>query len=142
MEYRRQTNCVYYCQYHLVLVSKYRRKIFNDGVQEYMNVVLKELPERYPGIFIEEINHDKDHIHILISIPPKYGVWKVVGIIKANTARHLKEKFEFMKKAYYGNDGIWSEGYFVSTVWMNEEAIRRYIEHQGMEDSAQAKLVF
>lgn len=75
-------------------------------------------------------------------MPPKIAVSKAVGIIKSNSAKALKEKFPFLKKTYWSTDGIWSEGYFVSTVGINESTIRKYIEQQGREDSGQAKLVF
>jgi putative transposase len=102
---------------------------------------LKELSDHYPEIEILEINHDKDHLHMLASIPPKMAVGKVVGIIKANTSRRLKEKFPFLKEVYWGTDGVWSDGYFVSTVGINEQIIQRYIQQQGQEDSGQAQLV-
>ena len=123
-----------------MLPTKYRKKIFKEGVFAYLEGVLKQIKDHYPEIEILSINHDLDHIHILVSIPPKLAVGKVVGIIKANTARMLKKKFEFLRKAYWGNDGIWSDGYFVSTVGVNEEQIRRYIENQGKEDFGQAEL--
>lgn len=123
-----------------MLPTKYRKRIFNAGVFAYLEEVLKGIKHYYPEIDILKINHDLDHIHILVSIPPKLAVGKVVGIIKANTARMLKQKFEFLKKAYWGNDGIWSEGYFVSTVGTNEAVVRRYIEKQGEEEFGQAEL--
>ena len=73
-------------------------------------------------------------------IPPKMAVGKAVGVIKANTSKRMKEKFPFLRKVYWGTDGIWSDGYFVSTVGVNEAVIQRYIEHQGQEDSGQAQL--
>ena len=140
MEYKRQSNCVYRCEYHIVLTSKYRRKIFNDGVLAYIKETLKELAKYHPEIEILEMNHDEDHIHMLVSIPPKMSVGKAVGIIKANTAKGMKRRFEFLKKVYWGTESIWGGGYFVSTVGINERIIRRYIEMQGKEDAGQAKL--
>ena len=140
MELRRQTNCVYRCEYHIVLVTKYRRKIFNEGIHKYMEERVKELGKYYPEIEVLEMNHDKDHIHMLVSIPPKISVGRVVRILKSNTARRLKEKFSFLKEVYWGTDSVWSGGYFVSTVGINEKIIRRYIEMQGEEDAGQAKL--
>ena len=87
-----------------------------------------------------EVNHDEDHIHILVSIPPKLSVGEVVRIIKANTSRALKIKFDYLKQVYWGTTAIWSEGYFVSTVGINEEIIKKYIQKQGEEDFGQAKL--
>lgn len=141
MKLRKQSHCVYQCEYHLVLATKYGRKIFNDGIFGYMLERLKEVKEHYPEIEILEIEHDKDHVHMLISIPPKMNVGKVVGILKANTSRRLKEKFSFLKEVYWGVDGIWSDGYFVSTIGINEKIIQRYIQLQGEEDSGQAQLV-
>jgi putative transposase len=140
MKYRKQHHCVYYCQYHLVLVSKYRRKIFHAGIQAYMSDRLREIRQYYPEIEFVEIQHDEDHLHMLVVIPPKLAVGKAVGIIKANTSKRLKEKFPFLRKVSWGTDGIWSDGYFVSTVGVNEAVIQRYIEHQGQEDSGQAQL--
>ena len=141
MEYRRLSHSVYHCQYHLVLPTKYRRKIFNDGLKAYLDLKLKEIQKYYPRITIDEINHDQDHIHMLVNIPPDMAVGSAVRIIKANTSREIKTKFPFLKDVYWGTDGIWSDGYFVSTVGLNEKTIRKYIEQQGQEDTGQAKLV-
>ena len=141
MKLRKQSHCIYKDEYHIVLATKYRRQVFNDGIFEYMQDKLKEVREHYPEIEILEIEHDKDHIHMLISIPPKMSVGSVIRIIKINTSRRLKEKFPFLKDIYWGTDGVWSDGYFVSTVGINEQIIQRYIQYQGREDSGQAQLV-
>ena len=106
-----------------------------------MKARLKEVREHYPMVDILEINHDVDHVHILLVIPPKMSVGQVVRILKSNTSRDLKKKFPFLKEVYWGTDGIWSDGYFVSTVGVNEHIIKKYIENQGKEDSGQAQLV-
>jgi len=106
----------------------------------YLREILKALPEHYPEILIKEVNTDEDHVHLLVSIPPQWSVGKAVRIIKANTARQLNDKFPFLRKVYYGTRSIWSAGYFVSTVGIDEEIIRKYIENQGKEDAGQAKL--
>jgi len=93
-----------------------------------------------PDVEMLEVNHDEDHIHLLLSIPPKMSVSDVVRQIKSITGRLLKKKFEYMRKAYWGVDGIWSDGYFVSTVGLNEDTIHIYIEKQGHEDRGQACL--
>jgi putative transposase len=120
-----------------VIVTKYRREIFNEGVFAYMRERLAEVSEHYPQIRMREINHDKDHIHMLMSVPPTMSVGKAVGIIKANTAKRLKQKFPFLKQVYWGTDSVWSSGYFVTTVGANEKAIRKYIEEQGKKDLGQ-----
>jgi len=81
-----------------------------------------------------------DHIHLYMVIPPKYAVSQVVETLKKNTSRHLRKKFRFLDKVYWDNGGIWLRGYFVSTVGINEEVIRKYVEMQGKEDTGQAEL--
>ncbi|WP_395476676.1 IS200/IS605 family transposase [Rickettsia endosymbiont of Pantilius tunicatus] len=141
MQIRKQGHCAYQCEYHLVLVSKYRRKIFNAGSFGYFEAILKQVWGNIPEIKLLTINHDIDHIHMHLSIPPKVRVSDVVRTIKSITGRLLKKKFEYIRKAYWGIDGVWSDGYFVSTVGINEHIIKRYIEHQGQEDMGQAQLV-
>ncbi len=140
MEYKKLTHCVYLCDYHIVFPTKYKRKVINPGIFVYLKLKIKEIGKHYPELEIKEINHDRDHIHILKSIPPKMSVVNAVRIIKANTARSIRQKFPILRKEYWGSEGIWSDGYFVSTIGINESVIRRYIEEQGKEDAGQAKL--
>ena len=137
MQLIRLAHCVYHCEYHIVIVTKYRREIFGEGVFAYMRKRLAGITDHYPQIKFREVNHDKDHIHMLVSIPPTMRVGKAVGIIKTNTAKQLKQKFTFIKKAYWGTDSVWSEGYFVTTVGVDEKYIRKYIEEQGKKDLGQ-----
>lgn len=123
----------------MVLPTKYRRKIFNEGVFAYFEDKLKEIYKYYPELEFKEVNHDEDHVHFLLMIPPKMIVGSVVRIIKANTSRAMKRKFSFLREVYWGADGIWSDGYCVSTVGMNEAMIKKYIENQGKEDAGQAQ---
>ena len=142
-DYTRADHSVYHCYYHLVLVTKYRRNVIaNEGIWTYLEQKLREVGEHYPRIRIKEINHDINHIHILISIPPQMSVGSVVRLLKTNSSRNIKSKFPFLKKVYYGTDGMWSDGYFVSTVGADETIIKRYIEKQGEEDSGQTATLF
>ena len=100
---------------------------------------LKQLSDHYPLIKFKTVNYDKDHIHLLVSIPPTMTLGKAVGLIKQNTARELKQKFPFLKEVYWGTEAIWSEGYFVSTVGINDKIIQAYIENQGKKDAGQTK---
>ena len=142
MEYRRQTHAVFHIRYHLVLSTKFRRKLFKGGIGRYVTYLIRSIQRRHPEIEIIEVNTDLDHVHLLLGVAPKLSVADAVGIIKANTARMLKRKFPFMSEGYFDNDTIWSIGYFVSTVGINEQIIKRYIDLQGREDSGQARLVF
>jgi putative transposase len=133
------SHCIYQCDYHIVLITRYRKEIFNEGIFAYIDKKLAEITEHYPLIRFKTVNHDRDHIHMLISIPPTMSVGKVVGIVKQNTSRELKQKFPFVREIYWGTDSVWSEGYFVSTVGIDEEVIQKYIENQGKKDAGQTK---
>jgi len=139
MDFIRLSHCVYHCQYHLVITTKYRKKIFNSGIFAYFKIKLAEITEHYPNIRFKTINHDKDHLHLQLTIPPTMAIGKAVGIIKQNTAKKLKQKFPFLKQVYWGTEAIWSEGYFVSTIDLNEKVIKAYIEDQGKKDTGQMK---
>lgn len=139
--YRHNSHSVFLCDYHIVFPTKYRRKIINEGVKVFILGRIEAISEHYPDLEFKTINTDNDHIHILASIPPTWSVGKVVGIIKANTSKGIKTEIPYLKKVYWGADGIWSDGYFVSTVGINESVIRRYIEGQGQADSGQISLL-
>lgn len=141
MQIRKQGHCAYQCEYHLVMVSKYRRKIFNEGSYAYFSEIMNQIRESIPEVILLTMNHDVDHIHMHLSIPPKMRVSEVVRTIKSISVRLMKKKFEYLRKAYWGVEGIWSDGYFVSTIGINEDIIKRYIERQGQEDMGQAQLV-
>jgi putative transposase len=141
MEYRRQTHAVYHTRYHLVFATKFRRKIFvKPGMAEYMKVIMRTIPRRHPEIEILEVNTDKDHIHLLVSIAPKMSIAEAVRILKSNTGHMMMKKFPFIRTVYRGEMTLWSVGYFVSTVGVNEQTIEAYIKQQGHEDSGQARL--
>ena len=142
MKYSKQGHCIYYAKYHIVLATRYRRKIFNEGISGYLKWSLRSVERHYSEIKILEANTDVDHLHILVSIPPKIAVSDVVRLIKSNTGKALRKRYDFLKYVYYGRGGIWSRGYFVSTAGITEEALRLYIEHQGREDRGQEQIEF
>lgn len=142
MKYKRTSHAVYYCDYHIVISTRYRRKVINEGIFAYLELKLKEIKEHYPYIEFKTFNHDKDHVHMLASIPPTTNVGKIVGIFKSNTSKGMKQKFLFLKEVYWGTDSIWSDGYFVSTVGIDEATIRKYIENQGRVDEGQTAPLF
>jgi putative transposase len=140
MELRRSAHAVYKTEYHIVWVTKYRKKILNRGVSEYVKLKLREVQKYYPDLKYLSVGTDEDHIHLHMVIPPRYSVARVVGLLKSNTGRELREKFEFLREVYWGVGSVWSNGYFVSTVGINDEVIRKYVAMQGREDAGQAKL--
>ena len=113
-----------------------------DGFGEYLKKLVVGIGKQTPEIEVIEVNTDVDHIHILLSIPPKFSVSEIVKLFKAKTGLAMRRKFPFLDKVYWGTGGIWSVGYFVSTVGITEEVIRKYVQMQGQEDSGQAKLEF
>lgn len=141
-KYKRDNHCVYLCDYHLVLPTKYRHSVITTDLWKYLYGKLIEITTFYPKLYIKEANHDGDHIHLLISIPPQMTVGSVVRLVKTNTARKIKEKFPVLKKHYWGTDSLWSEGYFVSTVGVTTETIKRYIAKQGELDTGQTASLF
>lgn len=138
MKTRRQAHAVYKCEYHIVLMTRYRRHILRGGVKSYMNSKLIAVRRFYPEIEFIEYNVQSDHVHLVLSFPPKYSPGKIIRIIKENTAKALRAKFAFLNYVYYGRGGIWSAGYFISTVGLDEETIQKYVRYQQREDLGQA----
>ena len=142
MEYSKQAHCLYYARYHIVFVTKYRRKVLKQGMGAYLCTVMRAIEKYYPDIQIHTLNTDEDHIHLCLTIPPRLSVSKAVNLLKTNSSHAMHRKFPFLKTMYqHENMALWSTGYFVSTVGINEEVIKKYIEHQGKEDEGQVRLV-
>ena len=96
-----------------------------------------------PGLIIEEIGIDdklRDHVHLVMIIPPKYSASDVVATLKARSASLLRVKFIFFKKVYWKENVVWSPGFFLSTIGVNEKTIRQYVAWQGKKDSDQIQL--
>jgi putative transposase len=142
MKFRKSAHAIYKTEYHLVWIPRYRRKVFVKGVKEYAQKVLSHMPELDPDIEVVKVNVQADHIHMVVVIPPKYAVARVVQYIKSQSAKALKAKFPFLKEAYFSREGIWSRGYCVSGIGLNEKEILAYVEHQEKEDKGQLQLTF
>jgi len=140
MENRISGHGVYRTEYHIVWIPKYRRRILNPGMQAYLAKVWPKLLREMPGVEIVEQNIQVDHIHTVMIIPPKYAVSEVIGRLKCKSASALRKQFEWLDRVYWKENVVWSPGYFVSTIGLNEEAILRYVKWQELQDSGQAKL--
>ena len=127
----------YRLEYHVVWVCKYRRRILKPGVKEYVRKLLLGLQRGIPGVAIQTIGFDKDHVHMVMEIPPRYSISSVMGKLKSQSASRLRKKFIWLEKVYWEENIVWSPGYFVSSVGVDEEVIKNYVEHQGQQDSGQ-----
>lgn len=126
------------CKYHIVFTPKYRRKIIYNQIRQDIKEILVELC-KYKGVEIIEGHMMPDHIHMLLSIPPKYSVSSVMGYLKGKSALMIFERHANLKYKY-GNRHFWCEGYYVSTVGLNEETIKKYIAEQEQRDQAVDRL--
>ncbi len=124
----------YQHQYHIVWGTKYRRKILKPYVLPELKKSLSETCKKYPTLWIEAMNANNDHVHIQIEIPPNIAVSDAVQKLKSASSLALRKRFPFIKNVYLEKDGIWSVGYFSSTVGLNETQIRKYIEWQDKHD--------
>ena len=120
------------CKYHVVFIPKYRRRVLYGQLRSHLGEVFHRLA-RQKESRIEEGHLMSDHVHMLISIPPKYAVSQVIGFIKGKSAIHLARVYGERQRNFTGQH-FWARGYFVSTVGRDEATIREYIQHQERED--------
>ena len=128
---------VYECKYHIVILPKYRYKVFTGDVKMPLREEIRKLC-MWLKIEIIEGKVCKDHIHLCLSIPPKYSISEVIGIIKVKSAIRMFNKFPNLKRTYWGCN-FWSRGYFVSTVGINEDVIIKYIRDQDNFDARESQ---
>ncbi len=120
------------CKYHVVFIPKCRRKVLYGGLRQHLGDLFRTLTQQRESQ-IEEGHLMPDHVHMMISIPPKYAVSQVIGYIKGKSAIHLARTFMDRRRNFVGQH-FWARGYFVSTVGRDEAVIRKYIQHQEVED--------
>ena len=137
MHYRVSGHGMYHLEYHVVWVCKYRRRILKPGVTVYLEKILRGLLRSMPGVLLETIGFDHDHLHMVMHIPPKYSVASVMAQLKSQSASRMRKKFIWLQKVYWKENILWSPGYFASTIGADEETIKRYVEYQGRQDEGQ-----
>ena len=123
------------CQYHIVFAPKYRRQIIYGKYKAAIGKILRRICERCDGVEIIEANACEDHIHMLVTIPPKMSVSKFMGILKGKSSLMIFDQFAHLKYKY-GNRHFWCRGYYVDTVGRNKKIIAEYIRNQLEEDYA------
>lgn len=131
--FRRLTHTIYECKYHIIFCPKYRYRIFKGDIGEYTRQQIYILSKQKELVEVLELNVREDHIHLVTSIPPKYPVAGIMGYLKGKLSLRLFQRYERLGKRYWGRH-LWSRGYCVSTVGLNEELIRRYVKHQEKVD--------
>jgi len=122
------------CKYHIVFAPKYRRQVIYGQIRKDIGTILRKLCDQ-KGIEIIEAELCPDHVHMLISIPPKYSVAQIMGYLKGKSALMIFDRHANMKYKY-GNRHFWCRGYYVDTVGRNRKAIEEYIRNQLQEDIA------
>ncbi|MFA0964294.1 IS200/IS605 family transposase [Roseivirga sp. BDSF3-8] len=132
-KYRKLSHSFYYCVYHVVWTPKYRHRILRDIVADTLENKIKTICE-WKEVKVEELNIQPDHVHLVCSIPPKLSVSDFMGILKGKTAIMMFKNFKSLRRKPYWGNPFWSRGYFVSTVGIDEEKIKRYVKYQEKED--------
>ena len=132
-KYRKLTHVVYQCTYHIVWVPKYRYRILTGAVGESVERDVRVLCE-WKDVEVLELNVQPDHVHVVVSIPPKLSVSAFMGFLKGKLAIKMFKSYpKLRRKPYWGNH-FWARGYFVCTVGLNEELIRRYVRYQEEQE--------
>ncbi len=130
--YNKLSHTTWDCKYHLVWIPKYRKKVLYGNLRTYLGEVFRKLALQKESNIIKG-HLMGDHVHMLVSIPPKYAVSQIVGYLKGKSAIHIARTYAGRKKNFVGQS-FWARGYFVSTVGRDEETVRRYIKRQDETD--------
>ena len=128
-QYKRLSHTVWMCKYHIIFCPKYRYKILQGSTEVFVRNTLYKLCSQKDQITIEEINIQPDHVHLIISIPPKYSVSETMGFLKGKLAMKLFQEQKQLSKKYWGRH-IWARGYCVSSIGLDEEKIKKYVKWQ------------
>lgn len=132
-KYKKLSHVVYKCDYHIVWVPKYRLRILKGAIKELVEQDIRMLCE-WKSCEVEELNVQEDHIHLLVSVPPKVSISKLMGTLKGKIAIKLFKNYPKLKKKPYWGNHFWARGYFVSTVGLDEEMIKKYVKYQEKEE--------
>ena len=137
MRIRTLNHSVYQLQYHIVWGTKYRRKFLIPAVKHELLKILYETVKKYPTLHIFTVNTDRDHVHLQLEAPPSITIAEVAQKLKSASSFYIRKRFKFISEMYLDKEGIWSVGYFVSSIGLNEAQIKKYIEWQGKSEVPQ-----
>ena len=130
---RRLSHTVYDCKYHIIWCPKYRYRVFQDTIATYTTQPIYRLCARHEHVEVLALNVQPDHIHLVVSIPPKYAIAAFMGYLKGTLAIRLFQRFPLFRSKYWGRH-LWSRGYCVTTIGLDEAKVRQYVEWQECQD--------
>ena len=130
---KKLSHSVYECKYHIVFCPKYRYKILQEEVVNYVTEKMYRLCGYKDGVEVLEMNVQPDHVHLVMSIAPKYAVSEIMGFVKGKLALGMCDQFPQLKRRFWGWH-VWSRGYCVATVGLDEDDIRQYVRWQHKRD--------
>ena len=139
--FRKLSQTLWHCQYHIVWVPKYRFKILKGEIKEEVVECIKIFSEQQ-RCEVQELNIRIDHVHLLVMLPPKISVSNYVGTVKGRTAIRVLNKFRKLKQKPYWGNHFWARGYCVDTVGLDEEMIRKYVKHQENQEKKAEKSMY
>ncbi len=134
--FKKLSHTIYECKYHVVFCPKYRYRILKDDIAESVRQQIYRLCQQKDKVEVLELNVQRDHVHLVLSLPPKYAVSDFMGYLKGKLAMRLFQRYERLGKRYWGRH-LWSRGYCVSTVGLNEDQIRKYVRWQERKEREQ-----
>ena len=134
--FEKLSHSLYECKYHIVFCPKYRMRVLRDEIAEYTRQQIYQLCRQKDRVRVLELNVQPDHVHLVLSIPPKYAVSNLMGYLKGKLALRLFSQFEHLGKRYWGRH-LWTRGYCVSTIGLDEEKIRKYVKWQEKREKEQ-----
>ena len=137
--FKKLSHSIWECKYHIVFCSKYRYRIFDSQIGEYAKQQVYQLARQKDLVEVEEINVQPDHVHTILSVPPKYAISDMMGFLKGKMALNLFHRYERLGKQYWGRH-LWSRGYCVSTIGLDEDQIRKYVRWQEKNDKRAEQL--
>ena len=137
--FRKLSHAIWYCQYHMVWVPKYRYRVLRGPVGREVYTCI-QLFCGQKGCEVIELSVQPEHVHLLVMIPPKVSISDLVGILKGRTAIRIFKQFLHLKKKPYWGNHFWAPGYCVDTVGLNEEMIRKYVKFQEKKERHEEQL--
>ena len=134
-QFKKLSHSIYLCKYHVVFCPKYRYRIFEGEIAHFADQQIRKLLSYKGDIEVLELNVQPDHIHLVGSIAPKYAVSDVMGYVKGRLSTKLFQRYERLGRRYWGRH-LWSRGYCVSTIGIDEDQIRRYVKWQERREKS------